>query len=152
MKRTQTASETLRYLPFYDLMQLLAQESIIGQHHSTFPSEHVIIIHRKRDIRTSECKWGDILPCNYTTFTERGTFHIYRMIPTQILLNSYIEGEESILCTDQTRQSYCGTNGNVRLWKISYLQYVKNKTPVSSNTLARPVCSELTATQTWAFK
>jgi hypothetical protein len=35
MKRTQMACEMLCYSPFYDLTQLLAQESNTDQHHST---------------------------------------------------------------------------------------------------------------------
>ena len=99
-----------------------------------------------------ECKGGDILSCSYTTFTKRGTVHIYGVIPTQILLNIYTDGDASILCTDKIRQRYCGTNRTLRLCKISYLQYVKNKTPVSSNTFPKLVCSKITATQAWAFK
>ena len=66
-----------------------------------------------------ERKWGDILSRNYTTFTKRGSFHIYSVITTQIPLNTYTEGDASILCTDKRKQSYCGTNGNLRLCKIS---------------------------------
>ena len=88
----------------------------------------------------------DILLWNYSTFTVRGTFNTYRMIPTQILLNTYTEGDESILCTDQTSQSYCGTNGNLRLCKIWYLQYVKNRTHLSGNIFARLVWGKITTT------
>jgi len=38
------------------------------------------------------------LYCNYTTFTERGTFHIYRVTPTQMPLNMYTERNESMPC------------------------------------------------------
>jgi hypothetical protein len=145
-----------RWLAKRCVIRVLSSDTAAGPRKYHWPTpQHISlwtqdkIIHTNPDIH-GNVNEGIFYLANYTTFTELGTFHIYRMIPTQLLLNTYTEGDASIMCTDQIRQSYCGTNGNLRLCKISYLQYVKNKTPVSWNTFARLVCSKLNEMQTWA--
>lgn len=108
-----------------------------------------IIIHRNRDIHG---------------YVNEGTFCILITLPlpnrAHFIFTGWHQHKYLLTCTlkavnqfcAQTKQRYCATNGNLRLCKTWYLQYVNNKTPVSSHTPARLVRSNISATETWAFK
>jgi len=87
---------------------VLPSDTAAGWHKKVLPTDttaYFPLSRRQNNLQTPGylwlCNWVDTLTSSYTTFTERGTFHTYRAISTQVPINMYTEADELYAQTKQ---------------------------------------------------